>query len=129
MKGRVIQVSRIDKSLYRPVRKPRALPPKLTRIIKLKNGGNVENDNNVVPFVNPNEKPWYETDEGKKLIAKSDRSELISILGGLTGQSESYFKKMKTKDLIDELQRFADFKMAMKEGGLITNYKKDLRKP
>ena len=31
---------------------------------------------------------------------------------------------MKTKDLIDELQRFADFKMAMKEGGLITNYKK-----
>jgi hypothetical protein len=36
---------------------------------------------------------------------------------------------MKTKDLIDELQRFADFKMAMKEGGLITNYKKDLRKP
>ena len=86
-------------------------------------------DDNVVPFVNPNEKPWYETDEGKKLIAKSDRSELISILGGLTGQSESYFKKMKTKDLIDELQRFADFKMAMKEGGLIPNYKKDLRKP
>ena len=86
-------------------------------------------DDNVVPFVNPNEKPWYETDEGKKLIAKSDRAELISILGGLTGQSESYFKKMKIKDLIDELQRFADFKMAMKEGGLITNYKKDLRKP
>ena len=49
-------------------------------------------DDNVVPFVNPNEKPWYETDEGKKLIAKSDRAELISILGGLTGQSESpYF--------------------------------------
>ena len=120
----------IDKSIRREkVRKPRALPPKLTTIIKLKNGGNVENENNVIPFVNPNEKPWYETDEGKKLIAKSDRSELISILGGLTGQSESYFKKMKTKDLIDELQRFADFKMAMKEGGLITNYKKDLRKP
>ena len=39
-------------------------------------------DDNVVPFVNPNEKPWYETDEGKKLIAKSDRAELISILGG-----------------------------------------------
>ena len=31
-------------------------------------------DDNVGPFVNPNEKPWYETDEGKKLIAKSDRS-------------------------------------------------------
>ena len=87
-------------------------------------------DDNVIPMGPiPHEKPWYETDEGKKLIAKSDRSELISILGGLTGQSESYFKKMKTKDLIDELQRFADFKMAMKEGGLITNYKKDLRKP
>ena len=87
-------------------------------------------DDNVIPMGPiPHEKPWYETDEGKKLIAKSDRAELISILGGLTGQSESYFKKMKTKDLIDELQRFADFKMAMKEGGLITNYKEELRKP
>ena len=45
------------------------------------------------------------------------------------GTSPDLIKKMKTKDLIDELQRFADFKMAMKEGGLITNYKKDLRKP
>ena len=29
----------IDKPYYRPVRKPKALPPKLTRIIKLAKGG------------------------------------------------------------------------------------------
>ena len=58
----------IDKSLYRPVRKPRALPPKLTSIIKLKNGGNVENDDNVIPFVNPNEKPWYESMNNKETV-------------------------------------------------------------
>ena len=28
----------IDKPFYRPVRKPKALPPKLTRIIKLSKG-------------------------------------------------------------------------------------------
>ena len=92
----------IDKSLYRPVRKPRALPPKLTRIIKLKNGGNVENDNNVVPFVNPNEKPWYETDEGKKLIAdaKVDRDFYLQQLGKV--YSQKVLKKLSLRDL-DEL--------------------------
>lgn len=108
-------MSRIDKSLYRPVRKPRALPPKLTRIIKLKNGGNVENDNNVVPFVNPNEKPWYETDEGKKLIseagsldtmqkliadAKVDRNFYLQQLGKV--YSQKVLKDLTLREL-DEL--------------------------
>ena len=34
----------IDKPFYRPVRKPKALPPKLTRIIKLSKGGPVNGD-------------------------------------------------------------------------------------
>ena len=95
-------MSRIDKSLYRPVRKPRALPPKLTRIIKLKNGGNVENDDNVVPFVNPNEKPWYETDEGKKLIAdaKVDRDFYLQQLGKV--YSQKVLKDLTLREL-DEL--------------------------
>ena len=36
-------------------------------------------DDNVIPMGPiPHEKPWYETDEGKKLIAKTSKSELIS---------------------------------------------------
>ena len=42
----------IDKPLTRKaVRKPRALPPNLTSIIKLSKGGST-NDDNVIPFVN-----------------------------------------------------------------------------
>ena len=86
-------------------------------------------DDNVVPFVNPNEKPWYETDEGKKLIAKTSKSELIEMLGGLTGKSEKSLKGMSETDLIEELDRFIDFKMALKKGGLVSAYKQYLRKP
>ena len=86
-------------------------------------------DDNVVPFVNPNEKPWYETDEGKKLIAKTSKSELIEMLGGLTGRGEKAFKDMSETDLIEELDRYIDFKMALKKGGLASSYKQYLRKP
>ena len=99
----------IDKSIRRvKVRKPRALPPKLTTIIKLKNGGNVENENNVIPFVNPNEKPWYETDEGKKLIAdaKIDRDFYLQQLGKVYSQ-----KKLKTLSL-SELDELLDYTLA-----------------
>ena len=52
------------------------------------------------------------------------------MLGGLTGQSEDYFKKFKTKDLLDELQGYINFRMSMKDGGQILSiYKKSLRKP
>ena len=90
------------------VRKPIALPPKLTTIIKLKNGGNVENENNVIPFVNPNEKPWYETDEGKKLIAdaKIDRDFYLQQLGKVYSQ-----KKLKTLSL-SELDELLDYTLA-----------------
>ena len=41
-------------------------------------------DDNVIPMGPiPHEKPWYETDEGKKLIAKTSKSELIEMLGDL----------------------------------------------
>ena len=83
----------IDKSLYRPVRKPRALPPKLTRIIKLKNGGNVENDNNVVPFVNPNEKPWYETKKGKDLLERETGERDIKMVD-LRSDREFYLQQL-----------------------------------
>ena len=99
----------IDKPLVRKkVRRPRALPPKLTSIIKLKNGGNVENDDNVVPFVNPNEKPWYETDEGKKLIAdaKVDRNFYLQQLGKV------YSKKVLKDLTLSELDELLDYTIA-----------------
>ena len=41
----------IDKPLTRKaVRKPRALPPNLTSIIKLSNGGSTNGDDNVIPL-------------------------------------------------------------------------------
>ena len=98
----------IDKSIRREkVRKPRALPPKLTTIIKLKNGGNVENENNVIPFVNPNEKPWYETDEEKLIAdAKIDRDFYLQQLGKVYSQ-----KKLKTLSL-SELDELLDYTLA-----------------
>ena len=96
--------------------------------IKYDNGNGNDNVIPIGPI--PHEKPWYETKEGKKLIAMSDRSEIIKMLGGLTGQSEDYFKKFKTKDLLDELQGYINFRMSMKDGGQILSiYKKSLRKP
>ena len=87
-------------------------------------------DDNVIPMGPiPHEKPWYETDEGKKLIAKTSKSELIEMLGGLTGRGEKAFKDMSETDLIEELDRFIDFKMALKDGGFIGTYKQYLRKP
>ena len=87
-------------------------------------------DDNVIPIGPiPHEKPWYETDEGKKLIAKTSKSELIQMLGGLTGKSEKSLKGMSETDLIEELDRFIDFKMALKKGGLVSAYKQYLRKP
>ena len=87
-------------------------------------------DDNVIPIGPiPHEKPRYETDEGKKLIAKTSKSELIQMLGGLTGKSEKSLKGMSETDLIEELDRFIDFKMALKKGGLVSAYKQYLRKP
>ena len=87
-------------------------------------------DDNVIPMGPiPHEKPWYETDEGKKLIAKTSKSELIEMLGGLTGRGAKAFKGMSESDLIEELDRYIDFKMALKKGGLVSSYKQYLRKP
>ena len=65
-------------------------------------------DDNVVPFVNPNEKPWYETDEGKKLIAdaKIDRDFYLQQLGKVYSQ-----KKLKTLSL-SELDELLDYTLA-----------------
>ena len=50
-------------------------------------------DDNVIPIGPiPHEKPC-ETDEGKKLIAKTSKSELIEMLGGLTGRGEKHLKE------------------------------------
>ena len=59
-------------------------------------------DDNVVPFVNPNEKPWYETDEGKKLIAdaKVDRNFYLQQLGKV--YSQKVLKDLTLREL-DEL--------------------------
>jgi len=51
------------------------------------------------------------------------------MLGGLTGRGEKAFKDMSETDLIEELDRFIDFKMALKKGGLVSSYKQYLRKP
>ncbi len=97
----------------------------LAKTRKIMNG-----DDNVIPMGPiPHEKPWYETDEGKKLIAKTSKSELIEMLGGLTGRGEKAFKGMSESDLIEELDRYIDFKMALKDGGFIGTYKQYLRKP
>ena len=67
----------IDKPLTRKaVRKPRALPPNLTSIIKLSKGGSTNGDDNVIPFVNPNEKPWYETKKRKDLLERETGKEI-----------------------------------------------------
>ena len=51
------------------------------------------------------------------------------MLGGLTGRGAKAFKGMSESDLIEELDRYIDFKMALKDGGFIGTYKQYLRKP
>ena len=90
----------IDKPFYRPVRKPKALPPKLTRIIKLSKGGPVNGDedkpnNNVVPLpIKPGtEADWMKT---------ANRSELLDLLMKYGGFGEKYLKDLSVPEFCTE---------------------------
>ena len=73
-------------------------------------------DDNVIPIGPiPHEKPWYETDEGKKLIAKTSKSELIEMLGGLTGKSEKLLKGMSFKKFVSKRVPDSEMKKLRKQ--------------
>ena len=110
----------IDKPLTRKaVRKPRALPPNLTSIIKLSKGGSTNGDDNVIPFVNPNEKPWYETKKGKDLLEREPGERAIKMVD-LRSDREFYlqqlgkvFSQKSLKGLsIKELDELLDYTLA-----------------
>ena len=95
---------------YKPVRKPKALPPKLTKIIKLAKGGSANGDedkpnNNVVPLpIKPGtEADWMKT---------ANRSELLDLLMKYGGFGEKYLKDLSD----DELKELNDY--SIQTGGM-----------
>ena len=102
----------IDKPFYRPVRKPKALPPKLTRIIKLAKGGPTQLE---LPLDNPNSniinfpiKPGTEADWMKT----ANRGELLDLLMKYGGFGEKFLKDLSD----DELKELIDY--SIQTGGM-----------